>query len=102
MQRRRWIQQCAGLPLLLVALPAARAAGPTQADAATAIRQTLERGASAAVSLLGRPDGFLGNPKVRIPLPDYLDEAANVLRRFGQGKRVDDLVVSMNRAAEQA
>jgi len=76
--------------------------GLTESDAATAIRQALERGALAAVSLLGRTDGFLGNPKVRIPLPDYLEDAASLLRKFGQSRRVDELVTSMNRAAEQA
>jgi len=54
------------------------------------------------VSLLGRPNGFLSNPKVRIPLPGALDSAANVLRSIGQQRIVDDLVTSMNRAAEAA
>jgi len=102
MHRREWARHCAGWPLLLAGLRTAQAAAPTEADAATAIRQALERGAVAAVSLLGQTDGFLGNPKVRIPLPDYLEDAAGLLRRFGQGKRVDELVTSMNRAAEQA
>ena len=79
-----------------------RAAAATEADAASAIRQALERGAISAVSLLGKTDGFLGNPKVRIPLPEHLEDAANMLRRFGQSKRVDELITSMNRAAEQA
>lgn len=102
MKRRQWLVQCsAGLPLWGFGLKAARAA-LTESDAAAAIRQALERGALAAVSLLGKTDGFLGNPKVRIPLPDYLEDAAGLLRRFGQSKRVDELVTSMNRAAEQA
>ena len=80
----------------------ARAAGLTETDAATGIRTALERGALAAVALLGKTDGFLANPKVRIPLPGYLEDAAKVLRKVGQGQRVDELVTSMNRAAEQA
>jgi hypothetical protein len=74
----------------------------SEADAAGGIRLALERGAVAAVSLLGKTDGFLGNPRVRIPLPSHLEEAAGLLRRFGQGQRVDALVTSMNRAAEKA
>lgn len=73
-----------------------------QRDAAAGIRTALERGAVSAVSLLGRTDGFLGNPKVRIPLPDVLEQAAGVLRMLGQQQRVDSLVTAMNRAAEQA
>jgi hypothetical protein len=74
----------------------------TDADAATGIRAALERGANAAVGLLGRADGFLGNPKVRIPLPGVLADAAGLLKATGQQKRVDELVVAMNRAAEAA
>lgn len=47
-------------------------------------------------------DGFLGNPKVRIGLPGYLDDAAKVMKSSGQGKRIDELVVSINCAAEAA
>jgi hypothetical protein len=82
--------------------PVWAATGLTQADAASAIRVALERGALSAVALLGKTDGFLANPRVRIPLPGYLEDAAKLLRKVGQGKRVDDLVTSMNRAAEQA
>ena len=74
----------------------------SQADAASGIRLALERGAGAAVDLLGRSDGFLGNPKVRIPLPGYLEDAAGLLKATGQGKKVDELVTAMNRAAEAA
>jgi len=80
----------------------ARAANLTEADAAIGIRAALERGALSAVALLGKSDGFLANPKVRIPLPGYLEDAGKLLRKLGQGKRVDELVTSMNRAAEQA
>jgi len=66
------------------------------------VRAALERGASAAVTLLGRTDGFLGNPTVRIPLPGFLADAATLLKATGQQKRVDELVTAMNRAAEAA
>ncbi len=73
-----------------------------EADAASGVRTALERGATAAVGLLGRSDGFLGNPLVRIALPRYLNDAARLLKAAGQGKRVDELVTAMNRAAEAA
>ena len=56
------------------------------------MRAALERGALAAVALLGKADGFLGNPKVRIPLPGFLEDAAKLLKFTGQGhnaRRVD-------------
>lgn len=74
----------------------------SERDAVSGIRTALEKGALAAVALLGKTDGFLGNDKVRIPLPGYLEDAAKFLRFAGQGKRVDELVTGMNRAAEQA
>jgi Protein of unknown function (DUF4197) len=73
-----------------------------EADATQAVRAALERGALAAVGLLGRNDGFMGNAKVRIPLPGFLNDAAKLLKATGQQKRLDELVLAMNRAAEQA
>ena len=83
-------------------LAEARAAGLSETDAATGVRSLLERGAMAAIGLLGKTDGFLGNPLVRIPMPGYLNDAAKLLKTFGQQKRVDALVLAMNRAAEAA
>jgi hypothetical protein len=71
-------------------------------EASNGLKTALERGAQAAVNLLGQPDGFLGNEKVRIPLPEALVRASDLLRLFGQGQRLDELVNSMNRAAETA
>jgi hypothetical protein len=79
-----------------------QAAELSDADAASGIRAALERGAVAAVGSLGRQDGFLGNPKVRIELPGSLKDAAKLLRLTGQQHRVDELVTAMNRAAEAA
>ena len=74
----------------------------TNAEASQGLKTALEKGALAAVNLLGKTDGFLGNEKVRIPLPGFLDDAAKLLKGLGQGKRVDELLISMNRAAEAA
>lgn len=85
-----------------LASPWALALNLSEGDAASGVRAALERGAQAALANLGRTDGFLGNPLVRIELPGALRDAARLLRTTGQGKRIDDLVTSMNRAAEQA
>jgi Protein of unknown function (DUF4197) len=79
-----------------------RAAGLTEGDAALGVRAALERGADSAVSLLGKSGGFLDNPKVRIQLPGFLNDAAKLLKMTGQQKRVDELITAMNRAAEAA
>ncbi len=71
-------------------------------DQTTALRSALTQGAQAAVAQLGKPDGFLGNPKVRIPLPGKLAKADKMLRKLGLGAQSDALVNAMNRAAEAA
>ncbi|ODU08094.1 MAG: hypothetical protein ABS84_14505 [Rubrivivax sp. SCN 71-131] len=102
--KRRQFTRAAGAAAAAAAwghvLPAAAALGID--DATAGVRLALERGAASAVSLLGREDGFLANPKVRIPLPGLLEEAGRLLSSLGQRKRVDELVTAMNRAAEQA
>ena len=55
-----------------------------------------------AVSLLGVTDGFMRNDNIRIALPGYLNDAAGWLKKLGQGKKVDELILGMNRAAENA
>jgi hypothetical protein len=74
----------------------------TNTEASQGLKAALERGAMAAVGLLGKPGGFLDNPKVRIPLPGFLADASKFLRAMGRGQQIDELEVSMNRAAEAA
>lgn len=74
----------------------------TSGEASQGVKAALEKGAIAAVSQLGQNGGFMNNDKVRIPLPGFLEDAAKLLRRLGQGQRVDELVTAMNQAAEQA
>ena len=77
-------------------------AGISNTDASNGLKTALEKGVIAAVVSLGRTDGFLGNPKVRIPLPGYLEDASRLLKNFGLGQRIDELVTALNRAAEAA
>jgi len=100
MRRRRFTKALLAAGAMLAG--GSRAAGISDADAASGIRAALERGAGAAVDQLGRTDGFLGNPKVKIPLPGYLKDTSKLARLTGQQKQVDDLVTAMNRAAEAA
>lgn len=71
-------------------------------DASAGVKEALSKGADYAVSSLGRNGGFLGNDKVKIPLPGYLQKADSALRMFGLGKQADQLVETMNHAAENA
>lgn len=71
-------------------------------EAGGVLKEALTQGAGKAVDLLGRNDGFLGNPKVKIPLPGYMEKAEGLMRGLGMGKQADELITAMNRAAEAA
>ncbi len=76
--------------------------GVSELDAGQGLRTALERGAVSAVQALGRPDGFLANPQVHIPLPKALHDASHVLGALGLRRQLEELELAMNRAAEAA
>lgn len=102
MQRRKFTSGVVSLGGLWALAASAEAASLSEGDATLGVRAALERGAVAAVGLLGQSGGFLDNPKVRIPLPGFLNDASQLLKLTGQQKRVDELITAMNRAAEAA
>jgi hypothetical protein len=59
-----------------------------------AVRQSIAR--------LGRMDGFLSAPDIRIGLHKNLARAEGLLRSFGLGQKIDDLILASNRTAELA
>jgi hypothetical protein len=71
-------------------------------DASAGVKEALSKGADYAVASLGKDNGFMGNSKVKIPLPGYLQKAEKGLRMFGMGKQADELIETMNHAAENA
>ena len=71
-------------------------------EATDSLKQALTQSASIAVDKLGVANGFLENPKVRIPLPGPLQKVEGVMRTLGMGKYAEGLIVTMNRAAETA
>ena len=74
----------------------------SSADINSALKEALTQGADSAVAQLGQANGFFGNPALKIPLPASLQKAEKALRMFGMGAQADELVLSMNRAAEAA
>ncbi len=76
--------------------------GFSNQDQVSGLKQALTQGAESAVASLSKENGFLGNDKVRIPLPGSLQKAGELMHTLGMGKYADDLETSMNRAAEAA
>ncbi len=76
--------------------------GLTQNEIVDGLKEALEIGTSKAVTLVSKKNGYLKNPKIKIPLPKNVRKAENFLRNIGFGSQVDQFELSMNRAAERA
>lgn len=90
------------LLLLMPVLAHADLSALTNRDASTGLKAALEKGSAAAVAKLGVTNGFLDNPKVKIPLPPSLQKIEQGLKMLGLRKQADELVTTMNHAAEAA
>jgi hypothetical protein len=73
-----------------------------QREAADGLRAALDLSARGVTDRLGRPDGFFGDPKIRIPLPGALSRVQKSLKPLGLSGALDDLQLSINRSAEAA
>lgn len=74
----------------------------SDADVTKGLKEALAKGVTSSVNSLGRTNGYFGNQAVRILLPESVQKVEPALRLAGQGQLVDDLVLTMNRAAEKA
>ena len=74
----------------------------TNKEASGGLKTALSQGIDVAVSQLGKPNGFLLDPKVMIPLPPALQKADKALRLLGMSGQADQLKAAMNHAAESA
>ena len=72
------------------------------ADIVNGLKEALEIGTAQATQLAGRENGYLNNPKIKIPLPESMAQTETLVRAAGMGDQLDAFVLSMNRAAEQA
>jgi hypothetical protein len=66
------------------------------------LKEALNTGTSKASSLLAQKDGFFANAAIKIMMPEEAQQVEKTLRKFGMSKLVDDAILSMNRAAEDA
>jgi uncharacterized protein DUF4197 len=66
------------------------------------LKQALQVATEKSVSLTGRPNGYFSNQAIKILMPEKLQTVEQGLRMVGYGPQVDQFVLSMNRAAEQA
>jgi hypothetical protein len=76
--------------------------GVTDNKASAGLKEALEVATEKAVSLTGRPNGYFGDAAIKILMPAKLQTMQEGLRAVGYGPQIDEFVLSMNRAAEQA
>lgn len=75
---------------------------PSTLEIASGIKQALEIGTSRGADLLSAKDGFMGNLAVKILFPPEAQKVEKTLRTLGMGKLADNVILSLNRAAEDA
>jgi hypothetical protein len=74
----------------------------TNADIVAGLKEALEVGTTNTVDMTGKVDGYFGNAAIKILLPSEFQTVEQGLRLLGQGQKVDELILAMNRAAEKA
>ena len=92
---------CAELNTLMQSLPSD--APLTEADVASGLKEALEIGSKNASSILSAVDGYYGDAMVKILLPEEASVIIDNLNRIpGGDKLVEDVILRINRAAEDA
>lgn len=71
-------------------------------DAAAGIREALVKSSEKAVSLVSVENGYFANPEIKIPFPEEAKTVETKLRSAGLGNKVDEVILALNRAAEDA
>jgi hypothetical protein len=71
-------------------------------DIVAGLKEALSRGAQQSADKLSAMDGFFKDAFVKILLPPDAAKVEKTLRAAGFGKQVDDAILSLNRAAEDA
>jgi hypothetical protein len=87
---------------LLKGMGIGQQSGLSESKAGAGLKEALQVAAEKAVSLTGRPNGYFGDAAIKILMPEKLKAMQQGLRAVGYGPQVDEFVLSMNRAAEQA
>lgn len=83
-----------------MALPSS--SGLSSDEIAGGLKEALQKGAQTGTAKLSSPGGFLENAALKIIMPPEAQKIESTLRRLGFNQLMDDMIVSMNRAAEDA
>lgn len=75
---------------------------PSSLDMGKALKQALQQGTAKSSDQLSALNGYFGNPAIKILYPPQAQKAEKTLRSIGLGKLCDNVILSLNRAAEDA
>ncbi|MDO8479441.1 MAG: DUF4197 domain-containing protein [Candidatus Rokubacteria bacterium] len=87
---------------LLKGMGIGQQSGLSEGTVSAGLKEALQVATEKSVSLTGRPNGYFSNVAIKILMPEKLRSVEQGLRAVGYGPQVDEFVLSMNRAAEQA
>jgi len=76
--------------------------GFSENDAVNGIKEALVKGTGTSVNLVSKINGYFGNPEIKIPFPENAKIIESKLRAIGLGSQADEVILSINRAAEDA
>ncbi|SOE19896.1 Protein of unknown function [Spirosomataceae bacterium TFI 002] len=74
----------------------------SEGEVANGLKEALTIGISKGADLVSKENGYLNNPKIRIPFPPDVQRVENTLRSVGLGNQVDKFIESLNHGAEEA
>lgn len=90
------------VPSILKQLPSSKTGQPSLEEIGSGIKEALQTGVSNGTSRLSAVNGFLNNPSVKIAFPIEAQRAEKTLRGLGFNDACDNVIKSLNHAAEQA
>ncbi len=74
----------------------------SEEEAASGIKEALNNGITKGVEMVSKENGYFGDAAIKIPFPEEAKQIEEKLRAIGMGNKVDEVVLSINRAAEDA
>ena len=82
--------------------PVQQQTNPSQLEIGGGLKQALVQGTSKSSDQLSAVDGFFANAAIKILFPPEAEKAEKTLRDIGLGSLCDKVILSLNRAAEDA
>tara|TARA_R110002049_G_scaffold304112_4_gene499108 strand:- start:901 stop:1644 length:744 start_codon:yes stop_codon:yes gene_type:complete len=82
--------------------PAAESSIPSTLEMGSGLKEALIKGTQTGVTNLSKSGGYSDQPMVRIPFPEEYSNVADKLRSIGLGNQIEEVELSLNRAAEDA